>query len=284
MSEQNGWVKLHRRLMSWAWKSDPNMVALWVDLLVRANHAPRQFQTLTIERGSCVVGLHSLSKSTGISIRGIRTCLTKLKSTNEVTSRSTNKFTIITIVNYSLYQGCDDDERQAERQAHRQTNDKQTTTNKNVRIKEEDPRSSLLPSSSYFDKSTCTDTHTARTPEGVHAPADAPPIVIPDKRVKYADHIHMLPEQYAGLVALCTENQQPETFLKDQIQQASDWSADKGRRHKDAAAFMRNWLKRAFASARRTSRFETPKERAQAVADEKFKATLERLKQGKNYV
>lgn len=64
-----------------------------------------------------------------------------------------------------------------------------------------------------------------------------------------APRILMTEKQHAALV---------ETFGADlvaaEIEKASDWSLDKGRVHKDGAAFMRNWLRRAQASARINNR------------------------------
>jgi hypothetical protein len=41
---------------------------------------------------------------TGITERSIRTCLQKLKNTGELTSKTTNKYSIITLCNYDKYQ------------------------------------------------------------------------------------------------------------------------------------------------------------------------------------
>jgi hypothetical protein len=57
-----------------------------------------------IPRGSCVCGRYALSKDTGISPQSVRTSLARLKSTNDITIKSTNKFSVIYIVNYQDYQ------------------------------------------------------------------------------------------------------------------------------------------------------------------------------------
>ena len=44
-----------------------------------------------------------------ISERAVRTALNHLKSTNEVTIKVTNQFSIVTIVNWAKYQGRDDE-------------------------------------------------------------------------------------------------------------------------------------------------------------------------------
>lgn len=42
-------------------------------------------------------------------------------------------------------------------------------------------------------------------------------------------------------------------LLTEELQKASDWSLSKGKTHKDAAAFMRNWMRRAAANERRSN-------------------------------
>jgi len=103
-----GWIKLHRKLQSWEWYTDSYCVHLFIHLLLSANHKPRKWRGITIEQGQLVTSRTQLSIETGISEQSIRTTLKKLKSTSELTSKPTNRFTILTIVNWASYQ-CDED-------------------------------------------------------------------------------------------------------------------------------------------------------------------------------
>jgi hypothetical protein len=98
-----GWIKLHRRLLNWEWFTTPNMTQLFIYLLLTATHKDGKFKGYNIKRGQTVVGLTSLNKKTGISVRSLRTCINRLKSTGEITVQATNKFSIITICNYDSY-------------------------------------------------------------------------------------------------------------------------------------------------------------------------------------
>lgn len=102
--EQQGWVKVHRNILDWEWYKDTHTVHLFIHLLISANHEPKKWRGITIARGQLVTGRKALSQATGIPEQSIRTSLARLKSTNEVTSKSTNKYTIYTIVNYDKYQ------------------------------------------------------------------------------------------------------------------------------------------------------------------------------------
>lgn len=108
----NGWIKLHTKFNKWEWKTEPNMVALFIHLLLNANWKPGRYQGHKINRGQMVVGRKKLSMDTGISQQTIRTCLERLKSTSEVTIKSTSKFSILTICNYDTYQNNNDDTNQ----------------------------------------------------------------------------------------------------------------------------------------------------------------------------
>ena len=100
----NGWIKLHRRITKWEWYQDSRMVHLFLHLLLIANHEPRKWQGIIVQRGQLISGRLKLSQETGISEMTIRTCLKKLKSTNEITIKSTNRYSVITICNYETYQ------------------------------------------------------------------------------------------------------------------------------------------------------------------------------------
>ena len=100
----DGWIKLFYRLLDWEWYSDTNMVRLFIHLLLKANFKPQKWRGEAIPRGSFVTKLITLSQETGLSVQQIRTCLNRLKSTNEITIKTTNKERIITLCKYRLYQ------------------------------------------------------------------------------------------------------------------------------------------------------------------------------------
>jgi len=132
-----GWVKLQRKLMDWEWYKDSNMVHLFIHLLLSANHEKGKWQGIEISRGQLVTGVHTLSERTGISTRSVRTCLSKLKMTGELTSTATNKYSLITIVKYEEYQ-FKETKATSKLTNERQATDRQPTTNKNDKEEEEE--------------------------------------------------------------------------------------------------------------------------------------------------
>ena len=128
----SGWIKLHRSMRDWGWYHKSEMVHLWLHLLLRANHKQRVFEGEVVNRGQLVCGRKQLAKETGITEQTIRTCLTRLKSTNEITIKSTKRFSVVTINNYHTYQVKEDETNQEDNQLFPQqlTNDQPTGNHK----------------------------------------------------------------------------------------------------------------------------------------------------------
>lgn len=105
----NGWIKLHRSILEWEWYNDNNTKIVFLHLLLTANHKEKKWQGITIKRGQKLTSLQHLAEETNLSMQQVRTALDKLKSTNEITTKSTNKNTLITVEKYSNYQDKDED-------------------------------------------------------------------------------------------------------------------------------------------------------------------------------
>lgn len=131
----NGWVKAHRKLIEWEWYDDSKMVHLYLHCLLKANHKPNKWRGIVIESGQFVTSYNKLSCELPMTVQQIRTSLNKLKSTSELTIKSTSKYSIISITNWDSYQ---QDNKQTNNQItnDQQSNNKQVTTNKNEKNKE----------------------------------------------------------------------------------------------------------------------------------------------------
>jgi hypothetical protein len=99
-----GWVKIHRELLQWEWFGKPEMVQLFLYLLLKANCEEKQWQGITIMRGQLITTNSAIRKDLQLSEQQIRTIIKRLISTGEITYKSTNKYVIITICNYDRYQ------------------------------------------------------------------------------------------------------------------------------------------------------------------------------------
>lgn len=125
-----GWVTLHRKFLQWEWFDIPEMVKFFIYLLLMAGHSERKYRGIQLQRGEIITSTPTMMKDTKLSEQQIRTCIKRLKSTGEITCKSTNKFTIITICNYDRYQSEDlMANGQNNGQPNTQTTDKQRTNN-----------------------------------------------------------------------------------------------------------------------------------------------------------
>ena len=121
-----GWIKLHRKFLEWEWFDSDNMVKMFIYLLLSANTKDKRWRGMIVKRGQLVTSRASLSERLNISERSVRTCIARLVDGGEITTKSTNKFTILTICKYEQYQQVKNDSRP--------TNDQQTT-NKRPQLK-----------------------------------------------------------------------------------------------------------------------------------------------------
>lgn len=126
----NGYIKLHRRLIDWEWYNDLPVKCLFLHLLLTANHKEKSWQGIEIKPGQTVTSRQSLARETSLSEQQIRTAISKLKSTGEITITSTSKYSLITLENWALYQ-LQDDESTNDQPTEQPTINQRSTTNKN---------------------------------------------------------------------------------------------------------------------------------------------------------
>ena len=139
MQRFNGFIKIHRKLVSWGWYQDHVVKDLFLHLILTANFREQQWMGRTIGKGQVVTSYKHLAEELGFTVQQIRTAMNKLKSTGEITSEATNKYTIITIENWEKYQNFDDES--TSEATDKATNEQQTnnkrTTNDQQQLKKE---------------------------------------------------------------------------------------------------------------------------------------------------
>ena len=128
-----GWVKIFRKTMEWEWYQDSNMVHLLLHFILRANHKIGFWKGIPIKPGQFISGRKILSAETGISERTIRTCLERMKKSNIVSIKTTNKYSLYELIGWKNHLPEDFTDQQSVTQPanNRPTNDQQPTTNNN---------------------------------------------------------------------------------------------------------------------------------------------------------
>lgn len=126
----NGHITLDRKILEWEWYTDTNTKIVFIHLLLTACWKDTRWQGRIIKRGQLVTSIPSLCTALSLSTREVRTALSHLCSTGEIDRQTTAKYSVITVLNYDLYQTSDSQttvKRQAKRQSEVTQNDSQTT-------------------------------------------------------------------------------------------------------------------------------------------------------------
>ncbi len=108
----SGWIKIHRQLQdSWIWKTNTpfDERSAWVDLLLSANHIDNKIlfngELITIKRGQFLTSIRKLSERWKWSINKVYRFLKLLEGDGMIRRESDSSRTLITVVNYEIYQG-----------------------------------------------------------------------------------------------------------------------------------------------------------------------------------
>ena len=122
-----GFIYLHRNILDWKWYKNETVKTVFLHLLLKANYSNKKWEDIIIKRGSFVTGVKKLSFELDLSQNKIRLVLKKLERTNEISIKSTNRFSIVTITNYDSYQL--DVNTQSQTNHNQNTNKAQTDNN-----------------------------------------------------------------------------------------------------------------------------------------------------------
>jgi len=145
---KQGWIKLHRQLLEsdmWENLSAKQKVVMDTCLLL-ANHKEKEWEfqgeICNAKPGQFITSYSKLAEKckSGISIRNVRTALSKLEKWQFLTRQSSNKSTKITIINWHIYQGNEHNDRHN----NRQTTDKQLTSNRQTTDKQTDKLTRMI--------------------------------------------------------------------------------------------------------------------------------------------
>jgi hypothetical protein len=132
------WVKLHRQLFEWEWFSSEKHLKVFITLLVKANFKETKWRGEVVKKGQILTGRKQLASWCNLTEQSIRTVLNDLKSTNEITIKSTKHFSIITMTKWDYYQ-CDNQQinQQINQLANQQVTNGQPTANQQVTTSKE---------------------------------------------------------------------------------------------------------------------------------------------------
>lgn len=141
-----GWIKLHRSLEShWLFQEERKFSKFeaWLDILLMVNHEDKKIllgnELIEVKRGQKIISIRKLCERWSWSNNKVKNYLKTLECDNMLIVKSDTKKTLITVVNYDIYQSRDIEKRRksdtnASQERHESDTDaSQKHTNKNVK-------------------------------------------------------------------------------------------------------------------------------------------------------
>jgi hypothetical protein len=128
-----GYIRLWRKTLDGGLLQQHKIWVLFSYCLLKATYKRRKVihggREILLEPGQFIFGRRVASEETGLTEREIRTALASLIALGILTSKTTNRFSIITIVNWQTYQA-------PEAESDQQNDQRPTSTRPQTRIKE----------------------------------------------------------------------------------------------------------------------------------------------------
>lgn len=135
-----GWIKLHRKLKNSLVFDNPDLLKVWIWCLLKATHDDYiqmiGLQEVELEKGQFIFGRKVAANELKMSESKTYRLIKKLENMQNLNIKANNKFSVITIANWELYQSdSNNSEQQFEQQMNnkRTTNEQQMNTNKNIK-------------------------------------------------------------------------------------------------------------------------------------------------------
>ena len=103
-----GWIKTYRNITDhWVWQNNLRFKA-WMDILLRVNHKPQRIRFnngfINIKAGQTVTSLQKLADSWLCCKDTVSTILKEFEADGMIEVDSDNRRTLLTVVNYSVFQ------------------------------------------------------------------------------------------------------------------------------------------------------------------------------------
>lgn len=127
------YIKLSRKIFEWGWYKNTNTFKVFIHCLLKANWKESIFMGQVLKRGSFATSNEHIALEAGLTVQNVRTALKNLQRTGEILIKSTNKYSVISIVNYDSYQSAEEKLTNNQQTTNTQT---YTSTNNNRRSKE----------------------------------------------------------------------------------------------------------------------------------------------------
>lgn len=145
---ENGWIKLHRKLLASKVFQNNNALKIWIWCLLKATHNKRTYlmglNQIEISEGSFIFGSFVAKEETKMAISTIWRWLKFLENEKQIIVKSSNKYSIITIIHWKDYQNLDVVGKQkVNKKKEPVVDDRPYTLKEEIKKLEENPRRDL---------------------------------------------------------------------------------------------------------------------------------------------
>ena len=135
---QRGYIKLWRKIFDSGIHQEPMTFTMWIWILCHVTRKPLNYiargQCIKLNPGELIIGRKKLSKELRVSEQSVRTCLHHLETWGNITIRPTNRFSIISVINWDIYQ---ETEIAINQQINQEVTSNQPASNQQVTTKQE---------------------------------------------------------------------------------------------------------------------------------------------------
>jgi hypothetical protein len=115
-----GFVKIPRRWWNTLATAPPAWVKVWLYVAINANIRPGMFFGRTINPGQIAFSVANLARQCGVSVDQTRAALEAIQKANAGTIETTNKYSVLTLLDWDDYKVSTEPEPQTENQAQPQ--------------------------------------------------------------------------------------------------------------------------------------------------------------------
>jgi hypothetical protein len=138
---ENGWIKIHRSMLDKGWFVDSHAVHLWIYLLMKAVHKPKEHlwngQIIMLQPGQFITGRIKVSQETGIQESKVERLLTLFTQLGQIEQQTTSTSRLISILNYDKYQEGEQRVNNKRTTAEQRANSGRTASEQPMNTKEE---------------------------------------------------------------------------------------------------------------------------------------------------
>ncbi len=99
-----GYVPLYRSMLDWEWYDNADCVRVMIHLLLTVNWEPKKWHGQMVQPGQLITSMEGLAKALGMTRGSVRRVFDKLKKSGEVTIKTNNHWTTVTVANWDKYQ------------------------------------------------------------------------------------------------------------------------------------------------------------------------------------